>query len=125
VEQLEAEFACTPSSVREARAMLQRLSPPLRGSAAEVASLILSELVSNAVRHGCDRADSGIVVRLLRDSGSVRIDVSQNGPLFDPEEVGRRQPGKDRGWGILLVQRLCPSWGVGPQGVWAEVPVED
>jgi hypothetical protein len=51
--------------------------------------------------------------------------VSQTGPLFDPEEVRRRQPGKDRGWGILLVQGLCPSWGVGPQGVWAEVHVED
>jgi anti-sigma regulatory factor (Ser/Thr protein kinase) len=125
VEQLEAEFDCIPSSVREARALLGRLSPPLQGAPAEVASLILSELVSNAVRHGCASPDRGILVRLSRDSSRMKIEVDQSGPLFDPEVVRRKEPGKDRGWGILLVQRLCSSWGVTPQGVWAAIQLDD
>jgi two-component sensor histidine kinase len=125
VEQLEAEFQCTAGSVHEARELLQRLSPPLRGTSAEVASLIISELVSNAVRHGCAGATSGILVRLSKNSSLMRIQVDQSGPLFDPDEVRRREPGRERGWGILLVQRLCSSWGLTPQGVWAAIQLED
>jgi hypothetical protein len=76
----------------------------------EAGGLVLSELVSNAVRHG----GTGIEVRLQLAAGRFLIEVHDGGggvPRVVPPE--RRTVG---GNGLDIVSRLSESWGVSPDG---------
>ena len=107
--------------------MLRRLSAPLPGADAATVSLVLTELVTNAVRHGCGDSGAGIGVDIWRAPGVFRIEVSQSGELPDLGEVRRRRPGLERGYGVLLLDGLCRAWGLdGGRGrTWAEVSLDD
>jgi serine/threonine-protein kinase RsbW len=120
VEVLRGSFVCGPAAGRKARGILQLITPRLSPADIEIASLVLTELVSNAVRHGCE-GPGEIIVGLARELGRLRIEVAQPGPLFDLDEVRLRRPGKGRGWGVLLLDRLAQDWGVDTSGVWAEI----
>lgn len=125
MEQLYARFGCVPQSVGQARALLRQLPTPLSGTDADVVGLVISELVANAVRHGCSPG-AEVGVQLVRAPGSLRLEVTQAGALFDPQEVARRRVGQARGWGLLIVERLSRSWGIDPgrRCVWAEIDVD-
>lgn len=125
MEQLREFLACGPGAGRQARLMLQRLTPPLSPVDIEVASLVVTELVTNAVRHGSDDLGGEIIGGLSREEGRLRIEVAQPGPLFDLAEVRLRRPGTERGWGVLLLDRLTEVWGVDTSLVWAEIAVTD
>lgn len=89
-------------------------------------SLVLTELVANVVRHGCDDQDAEMGVEIQRAPGVVRIEVSQPGPLYDLDSVRSRAVGRERGYGVLVLDRLCRSWGLDHQNrlVWAEIAVD-
>lgn len=85
----------------------------------QVATLIVSELVTNSLRYGGGAAD--LVVR--RRSDGIRIEVSDanpTAPVLMPVDTGAE--GKR---GVLLVDALATRWGVDsdPTGktVWAEI----
>lgn len=85
----------------------------------DVASLVVSELVTNALRHATGPITLFVarrphkVVLTVEDGSSVPAEVELPGPL---EESGR---------GMLLVQALTRSWGEQPvpggKRVWAEI----
>jgi two-component sensor histidine kinase len=107
--------------------MLRQLSVPLAGGDLAAASLVLTELVTNSIRHGCTSAEDQIDVFLQRSHGKLRIEVTQTGPLYDPDDIRSRLPGETRGWGVLLMDRMSSDWGVDPDRklVWAELATED
>lgn len=86
----------------------------------------MTELVTNVVRHGCADQGAEMGVEIERALGLVRIQVSQPGPLYDLEAVRDRIAGRDRGYGVLLLDRLCSRWGLDHQNrlVWAEILVD-
>ncbi|MFE2339956.1 ATP-binding protein [Streptomyces sp. NPDC059431] len=79
--------------------------------------LCVSELATNALRHGVPRG-RGYLVRLLAFDGTVRIEVHDSGPGLS--RIGERPPGR----GLLLVDALADAWGVLPRApgkvVWCE-----
>jgi anti-sigma regulatory factor (Ser/Thr protein kinase) len=84
--------------------------------------VLVSELVTNAVRHGGAGEDDTIVVHLAVAAGVLRIDVCDHGPGFTPPAVLRPRA-EGGGNGLILVERLSSSWGVaGDDGtcVWFE-----
>jgi anti-sigma regulatory factor (Ser/Thr protein kinase) len=85
-------------------------------------TVLTSELVTNAVRHGGAGEGETIVVHLAIAAGILRVEVCDRGPGFSPPEVLR--PGAQGGGnGLILVERLSFSWGVaGDDGtcVWFE-----
>ena len=105
--------------------MLRQFSVPLAGGDLAAASLVLTELVTNAIRHGCTSADDEIDVTLVRSERVLRIEVTQTGPLYDPDEVRSRLPGETRGWGVLLMDRMSSCWGIDKDCVWAELALDD
>jgi serine/threonine-protein kinase RsbW len=107
--------------------MLRQFSVPLSGSDLAAASLVLTELVTNSIRHGCTSSDDQIDVFLQRSDGKLRMEVTQTGPLYEPDDVRSRRPGETRGWGVLLMDRMSSSWGVDSERklVWAELATED
>jgi anti-sigma regulatory factor (Ser/Thr protein kinase) len=87
----------------------------------ETLRLLVTELVSNSVRHA--RADT-VILKVLVGRTVVLTEVTDEGPGFDPEDAGK--PGADdSGWGLFLVERLAQRWGVTQQDdatkVWFEL----
>lgn len=91
------------------------------GEAAEPTRLVVTELVSNAMEHA--RAPIELTVCLL--GGSVRVEVHD--AATDPPRQQPRDPWKERGRGLQLVDALCLRWGwtddVDGKTVWADVPI--
>lgn len=75
-----------------------------------VATLLTSELVTNAVIHPRQPEEGGVRLRITTSPSRVRVEVFDRGPGFDPERPRRREP--DRGGrGLLLVDQLASRWG--------------
>jgi PAS domain S-box-containing protein len=103
------------------------LTAALAGRAHEAlvgdALIIVSELVTNAIRHGGARApDERVRVDAALLEGLLRVEVTDPGPGFEP---GGHGPRADGGYGLHLLDRLAARWGVAgssPVTVWVELP---
>jgi len=87
--------------------------------------LVVSELVTNAVRHGEER-DGVVELFVTLGGGVARVEVIDGGAGFEPPP-GPRRPEEPGGWGLIVVDRLASRWGVegGPRTrVWAELPLD-
>ena len=107
----ELELPCEPDSVGRARDAVAQLEPEMSARRLGDVRLLVSEVVTNAVRHaGLDPHDH-IVLRFDKSSDSLRVEVADRGDGFDP---GPRQPDLMRagGWGLYLVEQLAERWGV-------------
>jgi anti-sigma regulatory factor (Ser/Thr protein kinase) len=86
------------------------------------AQLLLSELVSNAVRAGNGQP---VRLRVRATSATLRVEVANSGAPFDP--AGLPAPSHERagGWGLRIVDVVAHRWGVaaeeGSVCVWFEV----
>jgi anti-sigma regulatory factor (Ser/Thr protein kinase) len=89
--------------------------------------LLLTELVTNAVRHSGLSPDQSLRVELRQWPRLVRVDVVDPG-----EEFSRVRPSlrgdENGGWGLFLVDRIATTWGVGRSGsgtcVWFEIELD-
>ena len=81
-------------------------------------SVVVSELVANAVVHG----QGEIRLRLEYDAGDMRGEVVDAGSGFE-HEVREAGPFAISGRGLLIVERLTTRWGVheGTTHVWFEM----
>ncbi|WP_432068387.1 ATP-binding protein [Streptomyces sp. C10-9-1] len=103
------------------RAVLADQLPGACAGAVEDVILIVSELVTNAVRYGTEPGDA-VQLGLLAAPGGVRIEVRD--PCRRHPKPRRRSDQRSRGRGLYIVEGLARSWGVvdSPFGktVWAE-----
>jgi GAF domain-containing protein/anti-sigma regulatory factor (Ser/Thr protein kinase) len=120
-----SEAARTIDLPRDARAVAlarRAVEEHLRGlsdDAREAARLLVSELVTNAVRHG----RGAIALSLDGDAEHVRVAVRDEGS----GGLRRREhPSADGGFGLNLVEALASRWGIeeGAAHVWFELPRE-
>lgn len=121
-----ALWPATPHSVRRARhALLDTLDAWELGGLADGAALVLSELMTNAVRHG-RVPGRGIGTRFVRLAGGVRIEVHDCTDAQPELQVAADD--SEHGRGLALVDAVTEGrWGVsarpGPgKVVWAELP---
>ena len=103
----DLQLPSTPRSVGEARRFVTAALAELDAAAAsEVAALLTSEIVTNAVVH----AGGDIRVRVVGGTGRVRISVEDRSPVKPaPREAGEKAV---TGRGLNLVEHLAASWGV-------------
>ena len=82
--------------------------------------LLVSELVTNSIRHaGLDGGDRIVLAARLTDD-FARVEVRDQGPGFDPEIRHEAS-----GFGLRMLDKLASRWGVDTDGggtrVWFEV----
>jgi two-component sensor histidine kinase len=91
--------------------------------------LLVTELVTNALRHASMGPDQFLRVELRRRSGSVRVTVVDDGNGFTPPECGRSGSEESGGWGLFLVDQIADHWGVVPTvtgtRVWFEIRLHE
>jgi anti-sigma regulatory factor (Ser/Thr protein kinase) len=83
----------------------------LHPEARETLQLLVSELVTNSVRHGRLGEMQWIDLCLEATPRSVRVSVKDPGVGFD-WPVGPPRPGDPSGWGLYLVEQMADRWGV-------------
>lgn len=110
-----------PEAASEARKAISTLRADLDPPLMETLRLLVTELVTNSVRH---TEAPKITLRVAVGKGAVLTEVTDEGPGFDPEALGEAG-GDSCGWGLFLVERLAQSWGVrddgGSKRVWFEL----
>ncbi len=116
-----SRFDADLQSAREARTFVNHaLDTWGMGNVAEIVSLLVSELVTNAVVHA--RSEVDVVVQLMPDAARVEVsDRSETAPVVraagSEDESGR---------GMAIVDSLSRAWGVrarsgGGKTIWFEV----
>ncbi len=107
------------TAVALARRAVEAGAGRLSAEQVDVARLLVSELVTNAVRHG-----AGEQVELV-------LRVGDGHARFEVHDAGAQQPtlrapaGPDGGYGLNLVASLATRWGADPDaGVWFELESE-
>lgn len=89
-------------------------------------ALVISELLSNALRHAAPLPGSKIRIAWCIHADGVQVSVSDGGGQTVPE-LGEPTQGATGGRGLRIVEKLSRRWGTstGDEGttVWAEVPV--
>jgi integral membrane sensor domain MASE1/anti-sigma regulatory factor (Ser/Thr protein kinase) len=113
-----------PGCPAEAREALVPLASALASQVYMDLRLLVSELVTNCVRHARLSPDSRIGLRVERSDRMLRVEVTDPGPGFEPE-ITEPDRGAAGGWGLFLTERLADRWGVDRDGestrVWLEM----
>ena len=85
--------------------------------------LLVSEVVSNAVRHSAADPDDPIELAASFGATTIRVAVTDAGDGFTPRP---RDPGSTLdGYGLYLLEKVAAQWGVESNGdtkVWFELP---
>jgi anti-sigma regulatory factor (Ser/Thr protein kinase) len=108
----------TPAAARDfVRRAVSGVRDPLR---IEDLTIVVSELVTNAVLHGT----GDVTLHVVAGDERVHVEVGDDQPAHDlPADPERT----DSGRGLLLVSKIASDWGVRRSGagkvVWADVGV--
>jgi anti-sigma regulatory factor (Ser/Thr protein kinase) len=108
---------------KRARSALTELDVGLDPAVRERSSVVLSELITNCIKHaglgGSERIDVEFSIR----PELVRLEVTDPGDGF---EIVALEPGRDDGtggWGFWLIEQMTDRWGVDfshSTNVWCE-----
>ncbi|MEU8132490.1 ATP-binding protein [Streptodolium elevatio] len=111
-----------PIAAREARSHVRQfLTCHGLADLADDATLLASELVSNALRHACGKPE----LRISLSSDVLRLEVVDGGPGFPSPRTA--EDGDTDGRGLWLVDRMAAHWGFNRansiKSVWCELAI--
>ncbi len=124
VTQIDVRLNPNSEAVLVARHSLDRLEGLLLPEKLESVRLVVSELVTNSVRHAALSPDEQISLAVVISDGSVRGRVCDPGPGFEKPSQPRPRTDLSGGWGLPIVERISDRWGVERNGcacVWFEI----
>jgi anti-sigma regulatory factor (Ser/Thr protein kinase) len=113
-DQMSFELAGGPYAVTASRLALAGLEDRLDPNVLFDMRLLVSELVTNCVKHARVGPEESIVLHVDIADDRVRVSVVDEGPGFDPPATPptERAAEAGSGWGLFLVEQLSESWGV-------------
>jgi anti-sigma regulatory factor (Ser/Thr protein kinase) len=120
---LEPDF----EAASRAREALEELDGHVEDDVLDDMRLLVTELVTNSVRHADARPDEPVRLEVTVDHGRVLVAVEDGGNGFRPR---RRTPNSpdEGGWGLHLVEQVSDRWGVEGDArtrVWLELDRSD
>lgn len=109
--QLDRSLEAGAEAASRARRALADLKAPMPASVLQDLELLVSEVVTNAVRHGGGADGHPIDMSVRVDERRVRVEVADRGPGFEPDPLPPTMF-QESGWGLYLVGQLSDRWGV-------------
>lgn len=105
------DFEAGPEAAAWARNALLAVDDTIEPDLMADVKLLVSELITNSVRHSGVGPPDSVGLDVAVDSRTVRVEVRDPGTGFEPRprDPDRSTPG---GWGLYLVDRLADRWGV-------------
>ena len=119
----EFELAGGPYAATAARLALDNLDAELDPVLAQDLRLLVTEAVKNSVQHAGVGPEDSIGLKIVVQPALIRIEVSDDGPGFEPD-ASRPTEDEVTGWGLFLIDQLSERWGVVREKnttVWFEV----
>jgi anti-sigma regulatory factor (Ser/Thr protein kinase) len=120
---IDLKLRPTPGAVPDARKALDALDDHVSPQTLDDLRLLVSELVTNSVRHAGLAQSQAIQLKVKLLPETVRVEVNDQGSGFQPTPR-TAQSDDQSGWGLYLVSRLADRWGVTSDGatrVWFEL----
>lgn len=123
--EIELSLPAEMGSPAQARAFVRDGWPTTDDEVLDDITLIVSELVSNAVKHGKPE----ILLRMRTDPLAIDVSVLDHGAGVPPEKAKVPDSSATSGRGLSIVDRLASDWGVVPledgtgKTVWARLIV--
>lgn len=118
----------SPLAASVARHAVAGLAPYLDRGVAENAELLVSELVTNSVRHAGLPEEACIEFSVRASAEVLMVEVADGGQGFDHGMTPRARVAgvaEASGWGLFLVERIADRWGAvqmdGETRVWFEL----
>lgn len=110
---IDLNFAARPNAASEARRSLSVLANELSEDLYEDVRILVTELVTNSVRHSGGSQDDNVHLWLgvRNQPRRLRVEVADSGTGFD-KIVKPFSPDQQGGWGLQIVDRLSSRWGV-------------
>jgi anti-sigma regulatory factor (Ser/Thr protein kinase) len=108
---IEVEFEAGPTAAASARNALLALDGRVGEDLLADVRLLVSELVTNSVRHSGIHDHDRVHMRVQVSEDTLRVEIADPGEGFAPQprDMDRSRPG---GWGLYLVDQLADRWGV-------------
>lgn len=106
-----------------ARRALESLTGQLDRALQDDLRLLITELVTNSVRHAGTSPGDRLTLNLVIAAETLRVEVHDSGAPFEPVAVAPSHAA-GQGWGLVMVDRIADRWGVeGDVGkyVWFEI----
>lgn len=122
---LDLRLPAEREAVAAARRCVGSLERVIDPRLLEDAKLVVSELVTNSIRHAHLEPSDEVEVTVEADNEHVRLLVRDSGRGFEPPTERSDDIG---GWGLYLVDRVSGRWGVEQRGgtcVWVELARSD
>ena len=118
---VDATIECSARAPRIARREVEKLAADIDPGVLRDALLLVSELVTNSIKHSGSK--DPITVRAWPRRSGLKVEVGDGGSGFDagPRTADQRAEG---GRGLLIVEALADRWGVSDAArtrVWFEV----
>lgn len=107
-----------PESVSAAHHSISPLTSTLGPAVVDDVRLLVSELVTNTIRHGDLAPDDWIELEVEVRPATVHVEVVDPGAGFDPAAAaavaGLEPPGAADGcgWGMVFLKKIASRWGV-------------
>lgn len=119
-------FAASSVGVARRRLVSDLIAAGIYDSAVCDAALVVSELLSNALRHAGPLPGAEIRVAWSLEADAVQVTVCDGGSETSPE-LGHPTQAATGGRGLRIVEQLSTGWGASRDDegttVWARVPV--
>ncbi|MBA2506877.1 MAG: ATP-binding protein [Thermoleophilaceae bacterium] len=115
-----------PEAAGLARRALDGLDVHLTPEMLASVRLLVTELVTNSVRHAELEDDDKVALNVRVSEESVRVEVGDPGGGFEPT-ARKGELDLEGGWGLYLVDRLADRWGVANEAgtmVWLEMDLQ-
>ena len=107
----ELELVADPASVRDARTWLSERAAGLMDARRRAdLELVVTEVVTNAVRHGAPRGDV-ILLAATPKPEFLCVQVTDGGAGLVPRP-GAMATDENGGFGLFIIERLTRRWGM-------------